>query len=239
MKTPLVSIQDIFKNFSYPKPISILKGISLSIYPEESLVITGPSGSGKSTLLQILATLETPTSGSISFQGNPLLPHLLPKVRNQHYGFVFQSGNLLEEYTLLENLLLKAKIARRATHKKSSAYKEALCLIERLDLTDRIDFPLKYLSGGEKQRVAIAIALVNDPDLILADEPTGNLDKRSSEKVQNILLNCCKTLTKALVVVTHDQNFVNLFERRLHLHEGKLLDLSSFPSNKKHSISLK
>ena len=147
---------------------------------------------------------------------------MVATIRNKHYGFVFQTGNLLEEYSLIENLLLKAKIARRPSFKGSKSYNEALTFIEQVGLSHRLQFPLKYLSGGEKQRAAIARALMNNPDLILADEPTGNLDQASKEHVQEILLNCCKKLNKSLIVVTHDSDFSNLVDTKLQLESGLL-----------------
>jgi lipoprotein-releasing system ATP-binding protein len=135
---------------------------------------------------------------------------------------VFQAGNLLEEYPLIDNLLLKAKIARRQTSKGSDAYNEALALIDDVGLSHRLNFPLKFLSGGEKQMASIARALINNPGLILADEPTGNLDQTSAHHVQEILLNCCKKFNKSLIVVTHDKAFSKLVDRKLHLDSGLL-----------------
>lgn len=221
MKNAFVLIaEEITKDFYHPEILSILKGVSLRIRLGESLSIVGPSGSGKSTLLHILGTLEEPTSGSLYFYGEKISPKMVSTIRNKHYGFIFQAGNLLEEYSLLDNILLKAKIARRPTFKGSKAYNEALSLIEEVGLSHRIHFPLKYLSGGEKQRAAIARALMNNPDLILADEPTGNLDPSSAHHIQEILLNCCKKLSKSLIVVTHDADFANLTDSKLQLNEG-------------------
>lgn len=214
----------ITKDFFHPEKISILKGISLQVKKGQSVAIVGASGSGKSTLLQILGTLESPTSGTISLYDTPIEKKNICEVRNKHIGFVFQAGNLLEEYTLLENLLLKAKIGRRSTKKGSKAYTEALEFLNQVDLSHRMHFPLKYLSGGEKQRGAIARALMNDPELILADEPTGNLDQLSSDHVIEVLLNCCAKLNKSLIVVTHDTSFSNLVDKKFQLKEGYLLD---------------
>jgi lipoprotein-releasing system ATP-binding protein len=147
---------------------------------------------------------------------------MIPEIRNKKFGFVFQSSNLLEEYTLLENILLKAKIGRRPTFKGSKAYEEALSFIEQVGLSHRLKFPVKYLSGGEKQRAAIARALMNDPDLILADEPTGNLDKHSKEQIETILLNSCQKFNKSLIVVTHDIDFSKLADTKLQLENGLL-----------------
>ena len=223
MKSEVVLVaENITKEFYHPEKLLILKDISLKVKLGESIAIVGPSGSGKSTLLQILGTLESPTSGSLYFYDTKIAPNMIALIRNRHYGFVFQSGNLLEEYSLLENLLLKAKIARRKTCKGAEAFEEALSFIEAVGLSHRINFPLKYLSGGEKQRASIARSLMNNPDLILADEPTGNLDQASAEHVQEILLNCCKKLNKSLIVVTHDNIFSNLVDTKLQLESGFL-----------------
>jgi lipoprotein-releasing system ATP-binding protein len=152
---------------------------------------------------------------------------MISEIRNKKFGFVFQSSNLLEEESLLENLLLKAKIARRPTFKGSQAYEEALALINQVGLSHRVKFPVKYLSGGEKQRAAIARAFMNNPDLILADEPTGNLDKYSKEQVETILLTSCQKFNKSLIVVTHDNNFLKLVETKLQLEKGILLPCNS------------
>jgi lipoprotein-releasing system ATP-binding protein len=214
--------EKITKEFYHPQKVSVLKEITFEIKPNESLAIIGPSGSGKSTLLQILATLETPTSGALYFYDKEITSNMIPEIRNKKFGFVFQSSNLLEEYTLLENILLKAKIGRRPTFKGSKAYEEALSFIEQVGLSHRLKFPVKYLSGGEKQRAAIARALMNDPDLILADEPTGNLDKHSKEQIETILLNSCQKFNKSLIVVTHDIDFSKLADRKLQLENGLL-----------------
>ncbi|MBM3193080.1 MAG: ATP-binding cassette domain-containing protein [Chlamydiae bacterium] len=226
-KNFVLKAEKITKEFYHPEKIAVLKEISLEIKPNESVAITGVSGSGKSTLLQILATLEESTSGSIYFYGNLIRPSMISEIRNKKFGFVFQSSNLLEEESLLENVLLKAKIARRPTFKGSQAYEEALALINQVGLSHRVKFPVKYLSGGEKQRAAIARAFMNNPDLILADEPTGNLDKYSKEQVETILLTSCQKFNKSLIVVTHDNNFLKLVETKLQLEKGILLPCNS------------
>ncbi len=209
--------ENITKEFYHPEKVLILKGISLQVKLGESIAIVGPSGSGKSTLLHILGTLEEATSGSLYFYGEKISPKKIASIRNKHYGFVFQAGNLLEEYSVLDNLLLKAKIARRPMNE---ARDEALAFIEQVNLSHRTNFLVKYLSGGEKQRAAIARALMNHPDLILADEPTGNLDRTSANETQEILLNCCKKFGKSLIVVTHDDGFSNLVDTKLQLEGG-------------------
>lgn len=215
----LIVAKKIEKKFFHPKETFVLKGIDITIEKQEITSIIGPSGSGKSTLLHILGTLEPQTSGTIEYFNHETdFSH----IRSHKVGFVFQSSNLLEEFTLLENLLIKAKIARRATHKHSEAYKEALDLLDCVQLSHRKDFAVKYLSGGEKQRGAIARALLNNPELILADEPTGNLDINSSCHVQEILIDSCRHLQKSLVVVTHDLLFAKKCDRTLQLRDGFL-----------------
>jgi lipoprotein-releasing system ATP-binding protein len=223
-KTFVLSAKNIRKEFYRPEKILILNDISLNVGPSETIAIVGPSGSGKSTLLQILGTLESPTSGSLYFYGDKIEKNRLSEIRNKRCGFIFQASNLLEEYSLLDNLLLKAKIARRPTHKGSEAYNEALSLIDQVGLSHRIQFPLKYLSGGEKQRAAIARAFVNNPELILADEPTGNLDTTSAHGIMELLISSCKNNNKSLIVVTHDTTFANLVDTKLHLDAGLLYE---------------
>lgn len=218
----ILKARGIHKDFFHPKKVSVLKGIDLQVSPTETVAIVGPSGSGKSTLLHTLGTLEKPCQGSISFFDNQINGQLLSTIRNRYIGFVFQSGNLLEEYTLMDNLLIKAQIARRRCHKNSQSYRAALDLLERVGLTNRKDFLVKYLSGGENQRAAIARSMMNDPYLILADEPTGNLDNHSATNIQNLLISCCKEYQKALIVVTHDLHFANLCDRKLELQDGHL-----------------
>ncbi len=223
-KESILSAKNIRKEFYRPEKITVLHDISIDIGPSESIAIIGASGSGKSTLLQILGTLEGPTSGDLFFHGEKIMKSMLSDIRNKYCGFVFQSSNLLEEYSLLENLLLKAKIARRKTTKGSEAYEEALFFIEQVGLSHRIQFPLKYLSGGEKQRGAIARAFINNPELILADEPTGNLDSNSAQAIMELLTESCRKNNKSLIVVTHDVTFANLVDKKLHLDAGILYE---------------
>lgn len=227
IKTKVLVAHNIKKSFSSPEKIEILKGVNLTISPCETIAVVGASGTGKSTLLHILGTLESPSEGQLSLFGNFLKQHDISHLRSKKIGFVFQSGNLLEDETLLDNLLIKAKIARKSIHRNSPAYLEALELLEKVHLKHRKDFLVKHLSGGEKQRAAIARALINDPSLILADEPTGNLDTNTSKQIQDLLLNCCKQLKKSLIVVTHDHDFANKCDRKMILADGILLNSST------------
>lgn len=207
---------DIYKRFNNPSTVDVLRGISLEAGAGETIAITGKSGEGKSTLLHILGTLEKPTEGEILICGKH--PSNLPEVRNHHIGFIFQTFNLLDDYTVLENVLMPAKIGRRPLN-----VEKALGLLEEVGLSKRAHFPAKLLSGGEKQRAAIARALCNDPDLILADEPSGNLDRTHSLAIHELLIGSTKKRNKALIIVTHDQELASLCDRTYLLMDGKLL----------------
>jgi lipoprotein-releasing system ATP-binding protein len=217
---------NLSKDFYRPKKINILLDVSLKLNKGESISISGASGSGKSTLLQILGTLEEATSGTLKFRGKELSSSKIAEFRQKHCGFVFQSANLLDDYTLIDNVLLKAKIARRDTRKGSLAYKEAMTFLEALSLKDRLDFPVKYLSGGEKQRGAIARAFMNHPDIIMADEPTGNLDQESALITQELLMNTAREFSKSLLLVTHDLEFANKASQRYELKNSKIYPTS-------------
>lgn len=215
---PIVTAKTITKRFAKPHEIQILTNVSLDIFPGQTLAITGKSGEGKTTLLHILGTLERPSSGELMF-GLSASPAML---RNRFIGFVFQTYNLLEDCTVLENVLMPAYIARMQIRKGSPAYNHALALLEEVGLPDRSHFPAKLLSGGEKQRVAIARALCNDPELILADEPSGNLDHLHSRAIHQLLIGCAKRRNKALVVVTHDLELAKLCDNTRTLMDGVL-----------------
>lgn len=207
------NLQKVFKG---PKPLEIFKDLSLSLAPGKSVAIIGKSGCGKSSLLHILGTLDSPTKGQVLFP--QAKEKSIEQIRSKHIGFVFQSFNLLEDYTLLENTLMPGKIAKAKGDLKARA-KE---LLHKVGLLDKCDVPLKLLSGGEKQRAAVARALFNDPDILLVDEPTGSLDPTSAKLVQEVLLNTCKELDKALILVTHDSEFATLCDEVLLLEGGKL-----------------
>lgn len=223
MMQMILSAKQITKKFFTPFPVDVLKGIDLEIKRGESIAIVGKSGEGKSTLLHILGTLEKPCSGHLEICGKNIKESSLPNLRNQHIGFIFQSYNLLEDYTVLDNVLMPARIARRPTQKGSSTYERALNLLEIVGLKKRAGFLAKLLSGGEKQRAAIARALCNDPDLILADEPSGNLDHAHSQEVHSLLISLAKDFDKSLIVVTHDREFSALCNRTLQLKDGCLI----------------
>lgn len=221
-RKPVLSAQNIKKVFFQPAEIEILKGVALDIYPGESIAIMGASGEGKSTLLHILGTLEEATSGELIIAGKSVQNNPPPSLRNRHIGFVFQSFHLLEDYTVLQNVLMPALIGGKEIHPQSEAYARAVDLVKKVGLEKRLNYPTKLLSGGEKQRTALARALCNDPEILLADEPSGNLDHTTSRQIQELLLGSVKEFNKSLVVVTHDDALASLCDRKLVLWDGLL-----------------
>jgi lipoprotein-releasing system ATP-binding protein len=211
--------KNLSKTYRAPKPVLVLSEISLSLASGESIAICGRSGEGKTTLLHILGSLEAADSGSLEIEGKLLTRATSSEIRSRSIGFVFQSFNLLEDFTALENVLFPAKILRRSVSRE-----DGLALLESVGLADRADFHVKLLSGGEKQRVAIARALCNDPSLILADEPTGNLDEANAMAVGDLLLSLVKKRKKSLILATHDIRLALLCEKTYRLSGGKLED---------------
>jgi lipoprotein-releasing system ATP-binding protein len=199
----------------------ILTGVSLSLQPGESAAIMGPSGSGKSTLLNILGTLEPPSGGKLRIEGRDpfaLSERELARFRNHSIGFVVQEHHLLPQCSVLENVLLPA-LAEADGQDRMARARE---LLDRLDLSDRLDHRPAELSGGERQRVAIARALVNEPVVLLADEPTGNLDRATAENVADLLVQMQKADNVILVVVTHSERLAGCVDRCFDLVEGRL-----------------
>lgn len=217
---PVLIAKDLYKSFYQPDLVEILKGICLEVLAGEAVAIMGRSGEGKSTLLQILGTLDIACKGSLSIAGHQVDFTNTCKIRNHHLGFVFQSFHLLEDYTVLENVLMPARIARKPTQKGSPAELQAISLLEKVGLGSRLHHYGKQLSGGEKQRVALARAFSNDPDLILADEPSGNLDRKTAYGIHDLLLENVKERKKSLIVVTHDQELASLCDKTYTLKEG-------------------
>jgi lipoprotein-releasing system ATP-binding protein len=218
----MIEAENIQKIYPGSPPLTVLKQISFRVNKGESLAIKGKSGEGKSTLLHILGGLTDFSSGKLEVCGYSFPCNNLPLLRNQHLGFIFQFYHLLEEFSVLDNVLMPARIARQNTHKSSYFYKRAEELLELVGLSHRKSFLAKHLSGGEKQRVAIARALCNDPELILADEPSGNLDQINSESIHQLLLDLQKTFKKTVVIVTHDPELAKACDRMLILKEGCL-----------------
>lgn len=224
MKKIVLSAKDLHKSYFTPEKTTILSGISLDLAENTSIAITGASGEGKTTLLHILGTLEKADSGSVTIMNQPHASE--EKIRNQYLGFVFQSYNLLEDFTLIENILMPARIARKDTSKSSLLYEKALNLLVKVGLEKRTHFPAKVLSGGEKQRAAIARALLNDPKILLADEPSGDLDHFHSEEIHNLLLSCVKDKQVSMIVVTHNLRLASLCDKHYQLDGGVLLPKS-------------
>jgi predicted ABC-type transport system involved in lysophospholipase L1 biosynthesis ATPase subunit len=217
-----LSARDLQRSFQIgSRRITVLRGISLEIKRGESLFLCGASGAGKTTLLYTLAGLERPDSGEVNFEGHRLYrgnSDFDARIRNTRMGFVFQSYFLLPELTALENVLLPALI--------SSKHRADLgrVALERVGLGERIGHLPSELSGGEQQRVAIARALINDPAIIFADEPTGNLDTANGDAIMNLLLALAREKQKTLVVVTHDPRLASLGDRRVNIRDGLLTD---------------
>ena len=220
--TPLLEAASLTKDYPTPRGhLSVLAGIDLSLSLGDALSIMGPSGGGKSTLLYILGALESPTSGTLRLGGrNPfdLDGKALAAFRNEEVGFVFQEHHLLPQCSVLENVLTPTFVAPPAEDYEARAKD----LLARVGLTERIEHRPAELSGGEKQRVAVARALIRNPKLLLCDEPTGNLDPRSAEAVASLLLELHAREKRILVVVTHSAELAGRFERKLRLDEGKL-----------------
>ncbi len=213
-----LEITELYKTFA--RGVDILRGVSFSMDPGQSLAVTGPSGSGKSTLLHLIGTLDTPSSGTVSIAGQD--PSALPepqlaRFRNQHIGFVFQNHHLLPQYSVLENVLVPTLAFPR---EQSDSRPRALELLEAIGLTDRVDHRPAELSGGECQRVAVARALINEPRLLLCDEPTGSLDQATAQRVADLLFELHHTGETVLITATHDLELAGRFERHFALLEG-------------------
>lgn len=204
--------KNISKSFKYPRKITVLSNISLEVQQGESLAICGRSGSGKTTLLHILGTLEKADAGELFIAGKLATTQTATSLRQHTIGFIFQSYNLLEDFTALENVLMPARIA-----KGDCSEQKGFQLLEQVELAQRAHFPVKLLSGGERQRIAIARALCNDPQIILADEPSGNLDAASGQIIGSLLLSLVRKKGKSLILVTHDEQLASLCDRRYGL----------------------
>lgn len=218
--TPRLTARGLRRSFRIGgQHIEVLRGIDLDLAPGETVFLCGASGAGKTTLLYTIAGLETPEAGTVEFEGHALYKlsgNGLARLRNERMGFVFQSYFLLPELTALENTMLPAIIGG----KKSGA--RAKELLERVGLKDRFDHLPSELSGGEQQRVAIARSLVNDPSILFADEPTGNLDSRNGETIITLLLELAKADGRTLAVVTHDDRLAVRGDRTIRIEDGLL-----------------
>ena len=220
MQSPQLIARNIYQSFRMgARRIEVLRGISMDIARNEAIFLSGASGAGKTTLLYTLAGLERPESGSVEFEGRRLYcgsSSAQARLRNGKMGFVFQGYFLLPELTALENVVLPALIGRRATR---DAGEDSLVAV---GLADRMHHLPAELSGGEQQRVAIARALTNNPDIIFADEPTGNLDSKTGDAIMDLLLNLARDRKKTLLVVTHDSRLAARGDRQLHIKDGVL-----------------
>ncbi len=223
----LVELKKIKKAFEIPdadKTMTVLEDISFRIDQGESMAVVGPSGSGKSTLLNIIGSLEKPTSGDVFFAGKNLADlrdSELSAIRNREIGFVFQLHHLLPQCTVLENVLIPT-IPLGVKKNKNEVMRRAKTLLEKVALKERMDFFPAVLSGGELQRVAVVRALINKPKLILADEPTGSLDKESSENLGRLLVDLNKEEGVALITVTHSMELARLMGKVFNLQDGHL-----------------
>ena len=215
----MIEIKDIRKSFG---ELQVLKGINLEINPKEIVSIVGPSGSGKTTLLQIMGTLDKPDSGSIIINDQKIdgmKDKALAHFRNQEIGFIFQFHQLLPEFTALENVMIPALIGGL---NRPDAKEKAKRLISLLGLDERLEHKPNELSGGEKQRIAVARALVNSPSVILADEPSGSLDTQNKEELHQMFFDLRDELGQTFVIVTHDEKLAQLTDRTIHLIDGQL-----------------
>ncbi len=225
MASPILIAQDIYKTYvDAQQSVEILHGINLSVESGQTIAIVGASGSGKSTLLHILSTLDSPTSGTVLYKNKSLFSFNAKQqanFRNTELGFVYQFHHLLPEFSAVENVAMPSLIGGM---QKSQAYPLAQSLLERVGLSHRFKHKPQQLSGGERQRVAIARALVNKPNIIMADEPTGNLDKESSEEILALLKDINQKEHTSLVIVTHDHELAKHMDVTLTLVNGQFTE---------------
>lgn len=216
----MIQLQNITKSFG---TLQVLRGIDLQISQGEVVAIVGPSGAGKTTLLQIMGTLDKPNTGKVFIKEQDvfrLSGSKLSKFRNEHIGFVFQFHQLLPEFTALENIMIPAMIGGAS---KGEARKRALELLQFMKLTDRADHKPNELSGGEKQRVAVARALVNKPDVVFADEPSGSLDTQNKEELHRLFFELRDQMGQTFVIVTHDESLAAMADRTIHICDGLIV----------------
>lgn len=221
-QSQLLCVRDLVKTFGTGEmETRVLRGLSVSLAKGEMAALVGPSGSGKSTMLTILGTLMKPTSGSYHMLGKDLIAaddKELTTFRNQHIGFVFQFHNLLPDFTALENVIFPTAV--QIGHETRAAYDRGRDLLVRMGLEERINFPSTKLSGGQKQRVAVARALMNGPELVLADEPTGNLDRASAAHVMELIFQINQAEGTTVLISTHDEKIAGLCRRQLVVEDG-------------------
>ena len=215
----MIELDNITRSFG---SLKVLKGISLKVKKGEVISITGPSGAGKTTLLQIMGSLDKPDSGHVLYDGQDITlmsEKEIASFRGKHIGFVFQFHQLLPEFTALENITIPMLISGKGMRQATSRAKE---LLDLLGLSDRADHKPAELSGGEKQRIAVARALANQPDVILADEPSGSLDTKNKEELHKLFFNLRDQLGQTFVIVTHDESLAAMTDRTIHLLDGAI-----------------
>ena len=215
----MIRIENLTKKFG---ELEVLKGVSLTVNKGEVISIVGPSGAGKTTLLQLIGTLDKPTSGKILFNGEDtgrMSSNKLATFRNRHIGFVFQFHQLLPEFTALENIIIPALIAGR---KRKEAEADAMELLGLMNLTERAGHKPSEMSGGENQRVAVARALINHPDVILADEPSGSLDSHNKEELHRLFFDLRDKLGQTFIIVTHDDRLASYTDRTIRMVDGMI-----------------
>ncbi|MFA7421660.1 MAG: ABC transporter ATP-binding protein [Melioribacteraceae bacterium] len=225
MNKTALKVRNLIKYFYDPTTFQVLKGVSIDVTKGEFLSIIGKSGSGKSTLLYVLSTMDTDYEGELEINSNVLTgnsQNQLAAFRNEHIGFVFQFHYLLPEFTSLENVMLPALKLGKLSRKEieDNAYES----LKKLDLQDQALKKSNKLSGGQQQRVAIARALINNPSVIMGDEPTGNLDSKNSQAVQEILKELAKSFGQTIICVTHDNNFAKNSDRVIEMSDGLILN---------------
>ncbi len=216
-----IETRDLIKNYIIPKSkeVNVLKGINLLINSGEKVALMGPSGAGKSTLIHILGLMDKPTSGKVLIDDTDITSfkqNKLAKIRNENIGFVFQFHYLLADFTVMENILMPV------WNKKKEKKDYAMNMLETMGLKDRINHMPNELSGGEQQRVALARALINNPKILFADEPTGNLDRQTGTLIESLMFDMCSKLKTTLLVVTHSPELANLADRQIKMVDGKI-----------------
>lgn len=230
--TPVLQVAHVSKRYGVgTTEVQAVRDVSLDVSPGEVVLIMGPSGSGKTTLLQMMGALLKPTEGTIHMQGermSALAEHRLPAIRLHQIGFVFQGFNLLSALSVQDNVALVAELAGE---KRREAHKKAAALLTELGLGDRLHFLPEQLSGGEKQRVAIARALINNPALILADEPTANLDSRIGHEIMRLLRQIAQEQGRSVVIVSHDQRIKDIADRVLWLEDGQFKEMATMATD--------
>jgi lipoprotein-releasing system ATP-binding protein len=216
----MLTARNVTKNYSN---LQVLRGVDISVSKGEIVTIVGSSGAGKSTLLHILGTLDSPTGGEITINGvhtGELQGRRLADFRNRQIGFIFQFHHLLPEFSALENVCIPGYIAGA---KKAAVKERAEYLLDTLGLKERLDHRPKELSGGEQQRVAVARALINNPAVIMADEPTGNLDSRNARELHQLFLQLRDQFSQTFIIVTHNEELATLSDRQLVMKDGKIV----------------